>query len=160
MSESMKGMKRTHTCGEIRSGDIGKEVTLMGWISKRRDHGGVIFVDLRDRCGITQAVFNPQYEAEVHKKADALRPEFVIAARGEVRARPEGMANPKLETGVIEVFCHELRILNRSKPIPFAIEDNVQVGEDLRLKYRYLDLRRPEMQRNLMIRHSASFSTK
>ncbi len=160
MGESMKGMKRTHTCGELRSGDIGKEVTLMGWISRRRDHGGVIFVDLRDRCGITQAVFNPEYEAEVHRKADALRPEFVIAVTGEVRARPEGMANPKLGTGEIEVFCHELRILNRSKPIPFAIEDNVQVGEDLRLKYRYLDLRRPEMQRNLMIRHSASFSTK
>ena len=125
----------------------------MGWVATRRDHGGVIFVDLRDRYGVTQVVFNPQNNAESHQKAESLRNEFVIAVQGEVEHRPEGMVNPKLKTGEIEVNCHSLRILNTSIPVPFPLDDQVDVGEEVRLRHRYLDLRRLPMQRNLLIRH-------
>ena len=125
----------------------------MGWVATRRDHGGVIFVDLRDRYGVTQVVFNPQNNAESHHKAESLRNEFVIAVQGEVENRPEGMINPRLKTGEIEVNCHSLRILNTSIPIPFPLDDSVDVGEEARLRHRYLDLRRFRMQRNLLIRH-------
>jgi len=149
-------MKRTHTCGDLTQDDIGKEVTLCGWAHTRRDHGGVIFIDLRDRYGITQIVFDPSHHSDTHAKAESIGREWVIQAVGNVRARPEGMSNPKLPTGEIEVIIDHLDILNKSEVPPFEIEDRQDVGEELRLKYRYLDLRRPSMQRNLHIRHLAA----
>ncbi|MCK5380981.1 MAG: aspartate--tRNA ligase, partial [Candidatus Latescibacteria bacterium] len=119
MPETMKGLKRTHTCGELGAQDIEKEVLLMGWVARRRDHGGVIFVDLRDREGITQVVFNPQHNDPVHRKAEKLRNEYVIAVRGTVEPRPEGMVNPRLRTGAIEIKAGELSILNEAKMPPF-----------------------------------------
>ncbi len=153
--DSLAGLKRTHHCNGLGASDIGKEVVLMGWVLRRRDHGGVIFIDLRDREGITQVVFNPAVNAEVHAKAHALRSEWVLAVRGRVEARPEGMANPKIATGEIEVLVSELRILNTSKTPPFPLDEEVEVSENLRLKYRYLDLRRPSMAANLIMRHRA-----
>ena len=144
--------KRTHTCGELRTDHHGQHVVLMGWVARRRDHGGVIFIDLRDRYGITQIVFNPDNK-EVHEKARALRAEYVIAVEGLVQRRPEGMANPNIATGEIEVIASGMEILNAAKTPPFEIIDRVEASEELRLKYRYLDLRRPEMQKNLLLRH-------
>ncbi|OFZ18164.1 MAG: aspartate--tRNA ligase [Bdellovibrionales bacterium GWB1_55_8] len=145
---------RSHNCGELRRSDIGKEITLCGWIGKRRDHGGLVFSDLRDRYGLTQIVFDPAIaRPEVFEAAGRLRTEFVIWCKGSVRSRPEGMANPKLSTGEIEVACTELQILSEAKTTPFPIEDDVEVAETVRLKYRYLDLRRPSLQRNLLVRH-------
>jgi aspartyl-tRNA synthetase len=128
----------------------------MGWVLRRRDHGGVIFIDLRDREGITQVVFNPEINPDVHKKAHALRSEFVLGVRGRVEPRPEGMINPKLHTGEIEVLVDELKILNPAKTPPFMIEDNIEVSEAIRLKNRHLDLRRPSLQHNIITRHKAS----
>lgn len=128
----------------------------MGWVQRRRDHGGVIFVDLRDREGITQVVFNPELNKAVHEKAHALRSEFVLAARGTIVHRPEGMVNPNLKTGEIDVVASELRILNQSKTPPFVLEDDTQVSENIRLRYRHLDMRRPELQKNLALRHQAA----
>lgn len=160
MAESIRGWKRTHRCGDLRIEDVGKDVTLMGWVARRRDHGGVIFVDLRDRWGITQVVFNPQRNAEVHRKAEGIRNEYVIAVRGQVEPRPEGMTNPNLATGEIDVACGEIRILNAANPTPFLIESDIQVSEEIRLRYRYLDLRRPSMQHNLLLRHQAYRTTR
>jgi len=154
--DSLGAMKRTHNCSELTSKDVGKEVILMGWVQRRRDHGGVIFVDLRDREGITQAVFNPEFNEEIHKKAHAIRNEFVLAVRGTVVLRPEGMINPNLKTGEIDVMASELRILNTSQTPPFVLEDNTQVSESISLRYRYLDMRRPALQKNLMLRHRAA----
>lgn len=145
--------KRTHHCNELRASDIGKEVVLMGWVLRRRDHGGVIFIDLRDREGITQVVFEPEISAETHAHAHKLRSEYCIAVKGRVRRRPEGMENPKIDTGEIEVEAHELRILNASKTPPFPLDEEVEVSEVHRLRYRYLDLRRPEMMAALRFRH-------
>ncbi len=128
----------------------------MGWIQRRRDHGGVIFVDLRDREGITQVVFNPEISAAVHDKAQALRNEFVIGVRGTVDPRPEGMVNPNLATGEIEVLATELKIFNPAQTPPFMIEDGVDASETIRLKHRHLDLRRPELQQNILLRHRAA----
>ena len=156
MSDIVDGLgawQRSHDCGTLTAHFLGQKVTLMGWVATRRDHGGVIFVDLRDRYGVTQVVFNPQNNPESHRKAESLRNEFVIAVQGEVENRPEGMVNPRLKTGGIEVNCHSLRILNTSIPIPFPLDDQVDVSEELRLRHRYLDLRRLPMQRNLLIRH-------
>ncbi len=147
--------KRTHHCNALRVQDIGKEVCLMGWAYRRRDHGGLIFIDLRDREGITQIVFDPAHNQKVHEQAHFIRNEYVIAVKGIVRARPEGMVNPKLDTGEIEVLVSELKILNTSKTPPFIIEDRIQVSENVRLKYRYIDLRRPSMMKNLITRHRA-----
>lgn len=144
---------RTHYCGQLRKSHIGQEVILMGWVQRRRDHGGVIFVDLRDRTGIAQIVFSPQTAINAHKKAHALRSEWVLAIKGKVRKRPEGMENPKLPTGYIEVVADELRIFNSSFSPPFLIEDSVEVAEAIRLYYRYLDLRRPKLLKNLIKRH-------
>ena len=127
----------------------------MGWVLRRRDHGGVIFIDLRDREGITQVVFNPEADQAVHAKAHSIRNEYVLAVRGKVDARPEGMVNPNLHTGAIEVLVSELKILNSAITPPFLVEDNIDVSENVRLKYRHLDLRRPQMQRNLVLRHKA-----
>jgi aspartyl-tRNA synthetase len=146
--------KKTHTCGELKKADLDRVVTLMGWVHTRRDHGGLIFVDLRDRAGLTQVVFNPAIGAEAHSIAGDIRSEYVIAVTGKVSARPENTANPKLPTGEIEVLASSLAILSESKTPPFMIEDETEVAETLRLKYRYLDLRRPGLQQVLMTRHA------
>ena len=143
-------LKRTNNNGEFRISDKGKEVVLSGWVHRRRDHGGVIFVDLRDRWGLTQVVFNPDYNSESHAIAEQIRPEWVISVHGVVRPRMEGMANPKLATGEIEVICDDIEILSSSKPVPFPLDEYEEVGEEIRLKYRYLDMRREEIQQNLM----------
>jgi aspartyl-tRNA synthetase len=147
--------KRTHTCGELRRQDIGKMVTLTGWVDVRRDLGGVVFIDLRDRYGKTQIVFAPQRGQQAYEIAQALRSEYVISVTGKVEARPEGTTNPELPTGQIDVSGAELTILNKAETPPFPIEDQIEVNEDLRLKYRYLDLRRPSVQKNLLARHRA-----
>jgi aspartyl-tRNA synthetase len=160
LADILGNMRRTHHCNALSAGDMGKEVVLMGWVLRRRDHGGVIFIDLRDREGITQVVFNPTINPDVHAKAHALRSEFVLGIRGRVEPRPDGMINPKLPTGEIEVLVDELKILNPAKTPPFMIEDNVEVSEALRLKNRHLDLRRPPLQRNIITRHKASASVR
>jgi aspartyl-tRNA synthetase len=155
--DSLAGLKRTHTCGVLRAADEGREVVLMGWVQRRRDHGGLVFVDLRDREGITQVVFNPEINLEVHTKAGVLRDEYVLAVRGLVNLRPADMVNPQLDTGEIEVIVTELRILNSSKTPPFELEDfRVDTSEALRLKYRYLDLRRPIIMQPILFRHRAA----
>ncbi len=150
---SQKRTNRTHTCGELSTTHLGKEVNLCGWVAKRRDHGGLIFIDLRDRYGLTQIVFDPEIDKAAWELAGRLRSEFVIWSKGKVRSRPEGMVNPKLVTGAIEVACHDLVILSEAKTPPFPIEDEVDVAEQVRLEYRYLDLRRPYLQKNLLTRH-------
>ncbi len=153
--ESMGALRRTHTCNDLGLDFLDQETTLMGWVLRRRDHGGVIFIDLRDRWGLTQVVFNPEISNEVHAKAHQLRSEWVIAVRGRVAARPADMDNPKLKTGAIEVLVNELRILNTSETPPFPLDEDVEVSDTLRLQYRYLDLRRPEIAGNLVLRHQA-----
>lgn len=151
--ETLKGMERTYNCGDLRKTDEEKIVQLAGWVSRRRDHGGLIFVDMRDRSGIVQIVFDAAEIGAEFSKAETLRNEFVIGVRGKVRARSADTVNPKMETGEIEVVVTELRILNKAKTPPFYIQDGVDVDENVRLRYRYLDLRRPEMQQNIMLRH-------
>ncbi|MFQ5559602.1 MAG: aspartate--tRNA ligase [Nitrospinota bacterium] len=148
--------KRTHHCNELNVLDINKEVTLAGWVHRWRDHGGVVFIDLRDREGITQIVFNPDLFKEAHELAQGLRNEYVVLVNGKVAGRPEGTVNPSLPTGGVEVIVSKLTILNESKPLPFNITDGEEVSEMLRLKYRYLDLRRPEIKKNLVLRHKVS----
>ena len=149
----MSDLQRTHTCGQLRKKDAGSEVTLSGWVDTRRDHGGVIFIDLRDRYGKTQVVFNPEHNPETHQQASTLRSEYVIAVKGKVAERPEDMVNPNLDTGAIELFVDKLEILNTSETTPFEITADTEVSTELRLKYRYLDLRRPLMQKYLAFRH-------
>ncbi|TAL09016.1 MAG: aspartate--tRNA ligase [Nitrospirae bacterium] len=147
---------RTQTCGQLRSSEGGQRVRLMGWVQRRRDHGMLIFIDLRDRTGLTQVVFNAERNAAVHQAAHALRPECVVAVEGVVAARPAESKNPDLPTGEIEVLVDALEILNEARTPPFQIEDDAEVTEALRLKYRYLDLRRPRMQRLLGLRHAVA----
>ncbi|MDT8323879.1 MAG: aspartate--tRNA ligase [Bacteroidota bacterium] len=149
----MEFTQRTHTCGALRAGHIGEKVTLNGWVDGRRDLGGMIFIDLRDRYGLTQVTFAPQHSAQVHASAHELRSEYVLSVTGTVRARPEGMANADMPTGEIEVIVDAFEILNPSEITPFEIEDDVDAHEDLRLRYRYLDLRRPALQKHLLLRH-------
>lgn len=156
MLDILGEMTRTHTCWELNADDLGKEVVLMGWVQRRRDHGGVIFVDLRDREGITQVVFNPAIDPEIHKKAHVLRNEFVIGVRGRVDPRPEGMTNPKLKTGAIEVTVSKLKIFNHAHTPPFLVESHLDVSETVRLKHRHIDLRRPILQKNIITRHHAA----
>ena len=156
MQDQLGEMRRTHHCWELGADDVGKEVVLMGWVHRRRDHGGVIFVDLRDREGLTQVVFNPKVDKTIHAKAHAIRNEYVLAVRGKVDHRPADMINPKLKTGEIEITAAELKILNPAKTPPFLIEDEIDASETVRLKYRHLDLRRSEMQKNLILRHRVS----
>jgi len=153
--DSMGSLRRSHHCNELGIKNVGDTVTLMGWVLRRRDHGGVIFIDLRDRQGITQIVFNPEINPEVHAKAHKLRSEWVLAVQGRVEPRPGDMANPKLVTGQIEVLVDELLILNTSETPPFPLDEESEVSENLRLQYRYLDLRKPEMAANLITRHNA-----
>jgi aspartyl-tRNA synthetase len=152
MIEPMGGWARTHSCGALRADAVGQPVTLMGWVHRRRDHGGLIFIDLRDREGLTQCVLDPAEAPVAHGRGEALRNEFVVAVRGVVSRRPPGTENRRLATGEIEVRVTELRLLNESRPLPFAIEDEGEVEEAVRLKYRYLDLRRPGLQRNFVLR--------
>lgn len=152
MIDFLGDWKRTHYCGALTAGDIGKEVVLMGWAHRRRDHGGLIFVDLRDREGLAQVVFDPDNSPAAHKKAEAIRNEYVVAIRGKVIPRPDGTVNANLKTGEVEVLVSECKMLNRSKALPFTLDDYVDVAENLRLKHRYLDLRRPVLQENLILR--------
>lgn len=160
MIDALGEMRRTHNCCELSADDVGTEVVLMGWVQRRRDHGGVIFVDLRDREGITQVVFNPKVDKEIHEKAHAIRNEYVLGILGNVMKRPEGMINPSLITGEIEIMVTELRILNAAKTPPFLIEDRLDVSENVRLTYRHIDLRRPQLQKNIILRHKASASVR
>nr|C6E3W7.1 RecName: Full=Aspartate--tRNA(Asp/Asn) ligase; AltName: Full=Aspartyl-tRNA synthetase; Short=AspRS; AltName: Full=Non-discriminating aspartyl-tRNA synthetase; Short=ND-AspRS [Geobacter sp. M21] len=160
MIDFLGGWKRTSYCGELRGGHIGQEVTLMGWVSKRRDHGGLIFVDLRDRDGISQIVFDPERCAEAHAKAESVRNEYVLAIKGTVAARPEGTVNPKMKTGEIEVLVTECKLLNPSKALPFTLDGFVDVNENIRLKYRYLDLRTGTLQQNLILRSKVAQLTR
>src|SRR5947199_9287812 len=152
-------MYRTHARNSLRKSDIGRQVKLAGWVHVSRDHGGVIFIDLRDRDGLTQVVFRPEENAEVAKQAHTLRSEDVIQVSGRVAPRVPGTENPKLATGDIELIPHQLKILNRADDLPFPIDAEIH-NEDLRLTYRYYDLRRPELSRNLRIRHRAAKVTR
>ncbi|QGY39138.1 aspartate--tRNA ligase [Pseudodesulfovibrio cashew] len=158
--EDLGGWRRTHHNNELTAANMDEEVCLMGWVQFRRDHGGLIFLDLRDREGLTQVVFNPEDNAEVHERAHAIRPEYVVAIKGKVRPRPEGMSNPNMVTGEVEIEVTDYKLLNTSETPPFPIEDRVEVGENLRLKYRFLDLRRPSLAKNFIIRNKAAQSVR
>src|SRR3954451_13506303 len=151
-------MRRTHSCGDLRPGDVGNPATLMGWVHRRRDLGGVIFIHLRDRDGITQLVFDESKNKEAHARAQELSSEYVVAVSGKVMLRTPETVNPNIATGEVEVAANQLWILNTSKTPPFPLEDNVDVKEDARLKYRYVDLRRPRMQRNIILRSKITFA--
>jgi aspartyl-tRNA synthetase len=153
MGEELGELRRTHRCGELRREHASQQVVLMGWVHRRRDHGGLIFIDLRDREGLVQVVFNPQLAAEAHAKASRLRSEYVIAVSGTVVERPAGSANLNLATGDVEVMAADLTTLAEANPLPFVLDSEEEASEALRFKYRYLDLRRPQIQRNLIIRH-------
>ncbi len=146
-------LKRTHDCGSLKAQDAGKEVVLAGWVETRRDHGGLIFIDLRDRAGITQIVFSIDTNQAALSIADAVRSEYVVAVKGKVFMRPEGTANPDRPTGEIEVYISQIELLNTSKTPPFPLTDDTDASEALKLKYRYLDLRRRPLQKALMTRH-------
>jgi aspartyl-tRNA synthetase len=152
----LAGLERTHRCGELTKENINQEVTLFGWVARCRDHGGVIFIDLRDRSGKVQLVFNPQVHAEAYQKAQTLRAEFVIGVKGKVKERPPEMVNPNLSTGEIEIEVQTLQIFNTTLPLPFPVEGSSNIPEELRLRYRYLDLRRDQMQKTIQFRHRAT----
>jgi len=160
MADVLGDLTRTHYCGAVREGDVGKKVTLMGWAATRRDLGGVVFIDLRDREGLCQIVARPEVSKDAHAKADQVRSEHVIAVIGEVVKRSPETINSKLDTGAIEILAQEIRILSEAKTPPFPIEDDVNTSEDIRLKYRYLDLRRPKLQRTLKLRHRLTMETR
>ena len=154
MLDFLGDLRRTHTCGQLRATDAGKKAVLMGWVNRRRDLGNLIFVDVRDRTGMSQVVFDRERRAELHEKAYTLRNEFVIAVIGEVRKRQS--VNPNIPTGEVELIVDELRILTDAKTPPFFPTDDVTANEDLRLKYRYIDLRRAPLQANLELRHKVA----
>jgi aspartyl-tRNA synthetase len=153
-------MTRDKSCGELRESDIGSNLSLAGWVFRRRDHGALIFIDLRDRSGLCQIVFSPDIAGDSHTNAHDLRAEYVIAVSGEIRKRPEGTENPNLPTGIVEMYVNKLEVLNESSPLPYNMEEAADAGEALRLKHRYLDLRRPEMQQNLTTRHKITKATR
>ena len=153
-------LQRTHTCGELRASDAGKSVVLLGWVNRRRDHGNLIFLDLRDRYGISQVVLDKDLGEAAHAKAELARPEFVVAAIGKVRLRGKDVINPKMVTGEIEIVADELRVLNDAKVPPFSPAEDAIANEEVRLKYRYLDLRRPEMQHNFEVRHKVALAVR
>jgi aspartyl-tRNA synthetase len=155
VTDSLSGWRRTHPCGALRAEHVGASVTLMGWAHRRRDHGGLIFIDLRDRSGLVQCVLDPARSGTAHALGESVRSEFVLAVTGEVARRPAGTVNPKLGTGEIEVYVREMAVLNESRPLPFPIDDETQVDELTRLQYRYLDLRRPSLYRNFVVRDAA-----
>jgi aspartyl-tRNA synthetase len=156
MAESLSGLARTHYCGALREAHVGQSVTLMGWAATRRDLGGVVFIDLRDRDGICQVVARPEVSQQAHAVADRVRSEYVLAVVGEVAARSAETVNAKLPTGGVEVLAREIRVLSEARTPPFPIEDEIATSEEIRLKYRYLDLRRPRMQRNVALRHKVA----
>lgn len=158
--DTLGNWKRTHYCGDLRAADIGNEVILMGWALRRRDHGGLIFIDLRDREGIAQVVFDPEVNLSGHAVAESVRSEFVLAVRGKVIPRPEGTVNPNMKTGEVEIQVLECKLLNRSKPLPFMLDEHSDINENIRLKYRYLDLRRPQLQYNLILRSKVAQLTR
>ncbi len=158
MLDFLGDLRRTHRCGELRASDAGQKVVLMGWVNKRRDHGALIFIDVRDRTGITQVVVDNESNPGAHKKAESLRLEYVIAIIGRVKKREDDAINPKIPTGEIEVVCDELRILNEAKTPPFLPSDTVLPNEEMRLKYRYIDLRRDGMQQNIELRHKVALA--
>jgi aspartyl-tRNA synthetase len=158
--DTLGNWKRTHYCGDLKASDIGSEVILMGWALRRRDHGGLIFIDLRDREGIAQVVFDPEVNASGHAVAESVRSEFVLAVRGTVIPRPEGTINPNMKTGEVEIQVLECKLLNRSKPLPFMLDEHSDINENIRLKYRYLDLRRPQLQYNLILRSKVAQLTR
>lgn len=160
MAQSLGDLTRTDYCGALRESDVGRTVTLMGWAATRRDLGGVIFVDLRDREGICQVVARPEVSAEAHKAADGVRGEYVVAVVGEVAARSADTLNPKIPTGAVEVLAREIRVLSEARTPAFPIEDDITTAEEIRLKYRYLDLRRPRMQRNIALRHKVTMEVR
>ncbi|WP_025209525.1 aspartate--tRNA ligase [Hippea sp. KM1] len=153
-------LKRTHYCGDVRADDIDKEVVLFGWVQNWRDHGGVIFIDLKDREGIVQIVFDPSVNERIHQEASKLRSQYCIGVKGRVRHRPEGTVNPNLKTGEVEVVADTLKVFSECENLPFPVEEYVHVNEEVRLKYRYLDLRKPHMQRNLIMRSKAAFAAR
>ncbi len=155
-SSSLAAAYRSHVCGALRSADIGCRVKLSGWVQNWRDHGGVVFIDLRDRYGLTQVVFNPENAPEAHATAHTLRGEFVLQVEGEVINRPEGTVNPNMATGEIEVLVDQVKLLNRAQTTPFMIDETSEIGENIRLQYRYLDLRRQPMQEALIARHKVT----
>jgi len=146
-------LKRTHKCGEVRAQDVGQRVVVSGWVAHRRDHGGLIFVDVRDRYGLVQVVFNPERNAQVHRRAEELRAEYCISVLGEVARRPEGMENPELATGEVEVLADELEVHSTSETPPFELDSTAEVSTEVRMRYRYLDLRRSHVQAGLLFRH-------
>ncbi len=156
----LSGWQRSHHCNQLTAQDIGHQVCLMGWVQYRRDHGGLIFIDLRDRRGLTQVVFSPDSNSKAHAEAHVLRTEYVLAIHGRVRMRPEGMHNPNLPTGEVEVVVEDWKLLNSSRTPPFLLEDRLEVSENLRLKYRYLDLRRNILASNIVLRHKATQSVR
>jgi aspartyl-tRNA synthetase len=160
VTETLGGWRRTHSCGALRGEHVGQQVTLMGWAFRRRDHGGLVFIDLRDREGLTQCLFDPSKAGDAHAKAEAVRSEFVLAVRGTVASRPAGTENPKLATGAIEVQVTEVRILNESRPLPFQLDDDAEIDETLRLKYRYLDMRRPHVLHAFQVRDRVCRATR
>ncbi|HAD05438.1 MAG: aspartate--tRNA ligase [Desulfuromonadales bacterium GWD2_61_12] len=160
MSDTLGDWKRSHFCGHLTRADIGKDVCLMGWVLRRRDHGSLVFVDLRDREGLAQIVFDPDLAKEAHLLAEGVRNEFVLAIRGKVIPRPAGTVNPNMKTGEVEVQVAECKLLNRSKPLPFMLDEFSEVAENIRLKHRYLDLRRPQLQYNLILRHQVAQTTR
>ncbi|MBI2549553.1 aspartate--tRNA ligase [Candidatus Woesearchaeota archaeon] len=153
-------MLRTNTCGELTAKDINEVVTLAGWCHSRRDHGGVIFIDLRDRYGVTQVVLDPSHSKKVHKLGEHIGREWVVSATGKVRNRPKDMVNPKMATGEVEVLVDELQIITKAAVPPIEVDDRVEAAEDIRMKYKYLDLRRPMMQQRLMFRHKAAIAVR
>ncbi|HIJ88998.1 MAG TPA: aspartate--tRNA ligase [Desulfuromonadales bacterium] len=158
--DTLGNWKRTHYCGDLKASDIGSEVILMGWALRRRDHGGLIFIDLRDREGIAQVVFDPEVNPSGHAVAEAVRSEFVLAIRGTVIPRPEGTVNLNMKTGEVEIQVLECKLLNRSRPLPFMLDEHSDINENTRLKYRYLDLRRPQLQYNLILRSKVAQLTR
>jgi len=160
LAEFITERKRSHYCGDVTAALDGRQVVLMGWVHRRRDHGGVIFIDLRDREGLVQVVFNPDIAPDAHREAHRIRSEYVLAVEGTVRRRPAGMENPDLKTGEIEVMAGRLEILNESKTPPFLLDAQEEISENVRLKYRYLDLRRPALQKNLLLRSRVAAETR
>src|SRR6266853_3155894 len=153
-------LRRTHTCGELRAADTGKRVVLMGWVHRRRDLGGVFFIHLRDRDGVSQIVFRADGDPAVHAKAEMLAAEYVVAVEGLVELRSKETINSAISTGEVEVVCEKIWILNESRTPPFPMEEEVDVKEDARLKYRYVDLRRPHMQRKIILRSKVTFAVR